>query len=70
MYIWLDGVFGTSDCFGLFFALGEGVTRAGDLPEFPCASTTPRLVASTRVVGKGGGKGEIEMDDMLAEWAW
>jgi hypothetical protein len=70
MYIWFDGVFGTDSCFGLFFAPGEDVTRAGDLSESPCASEAARLALSERTVGKGGGKGEIDMDDMLAEWAW
>jgi hypothetical protein len=63
-------VFGTDGCFGVFFAPGEDGVRVGDLSEFPCASATPRLVASERAVGKGGGKGDIDMDDMLAEWAW
>jgi hypothetical protein len=46
------------------------VAGVGDLSGFPWASGTARLVASGRAVGKGGGKGEIDMDDMLAEWAW
>jgi hypothetical protein len=70
MYIWLDGVFDTDGCFGLFFAPGGDIARVGDLSEFPWTSTAPRLVASARAVGKGGGKGEIDIDDMLAEWAW
>ena len=42
----------------------------GDLSELPCVSVAARLVGSERVVGNGGGKGEIDMDDTLAAWAW
>lgn len=70
MYIWFGSVFGTAGCFELVLALGEDVARVSELSEFPCTSAVGRLLASERAVGKGGGKGEMEMDDMLAEWAW
>jgi len=50
--------------------LGEAVGGDGDLSELPCVSVAALLVGSERTVGNGGGKGEIDMDDMLAEWAW
>ena len=42
----------------------------GDLSEPPCVSEAARLAGSERAVGNGGGKGEIDMDDTFAEWAW
>ena len=70
MYIWFEGVLGTDGCFGLFFAPGESLERVGDPSEFPCTSEAARLVGSERTVGNGGGKGEIDMEDMLAVCAW
>ena len=70
IYIWLDGVLGTSACFGLLFTPGEGFERVGDPSVFPCASEGARLVDSERAVGTGGGNGEIDMEDTLAVWAW
>ena len=66
----MDGVLGTGDCLGLFFEPGEAVGGDGGLSELPCVSGVARLVGSERAVGNGGGKGEIDMDDTLAEWIW
>ena len=67
--IWLEGVLGTEYCFGVLFDPGEPRPDCG-LSAAVRASEASLCNVSGRATGRGGGNGEMETADMLAEWAW
>jgi hypothetical protein len=69
MYIEFDGVAETGGAdLGLF---GDAPAPAKEEAGFiGVAWLLSFLTASGFTVGGGGGKGDIEMDETLAEWAW
>lgn len=69
IYIVFEGVAGTGGSLGLFDGV-EGCVLEGNRLGVPRCSPVILLTASGFPVGMGGGKGEIEIDVMEAEWAW
>lgn len=67
MYIWLEGVFGTGGCLGLPFAPGEPGEAVAAFSGVDLISVARRFTASGRAARIGGGKGEIDMQETLAE---
>ena len=64
-----EGVAGTGGSLGLFDVV-VGCVPDGDRFGVPRRSPAILLTASGFPVGIGGGKGEIEIVVMDAEWAW
>lgn len=70
IYIAFDGVFGTICCRGVLGVVDD----ADAIEEGFCAVfwawETTLLTASDLAVDVGGGKGDIEIPVIEAEWAW
>jgi hypothetical protein len=71
MYIAFEGVFGTTwEVRGFRGDLVDtSDTTEGDLPGVAACDAT-LLTASGTALGRGGGKGEMDMLLIEAEWAW
>ena len=70
MYIAFDGIFGTTGACGVrgLFVGASDVTDAGLFGVCACDATL--LTPSGSAVGRGGGNGDIDMQEVDAWWAW
>ena len=68
MYIAFEGMFGTTGAWGI-----RGLPVASDVTDGAlfgvCACDATLLTPSGRAVGRGGGNGEIEIQEVDAWWA-
>ncbi len=67
MWIEFDGVAATVTCLELCFWPGADEKLRLGLGR---ASEASRLTVSTLAIGRGGGNGDIDTAETLAEWAW
>jgi hypothetical protein len=70
MYIAFEGMFGTTGGWGVrgLFAGASDVTDDGFFGV--CACDAILLTPSGSALGRGGGNGDIEMQEVDAWWAW
>jgi hypothetical protein len=70
MYTALDGIFGITSAGGAYGLFLPGSDFTGGALFGVCACDATLLTPSGRAAGRGGGKGDIEMQEVDAWWAW
>lgn len=70
MYMAFEGIFGTTWAWGVRGDCFEDVDAMVGVLGGPLACVAIRVTASGVPFGRGGGKGDIDMAETEAVWAW